>query len=83
MLHSIYTHARFVGAGLRYAERVVQDAATGVLLTDVEFQALVQRRRAQEAARKRLSKAGDASYWARRAAASIRFRRRVLLFEST
>ncbi|PSR20312.1 MAG: group II intron reverse transcriptase/maturase [Sulfobacillus acidophilus] len=83
MLHSVYTHERLIGAGLRYAERVVQDAAMGLPLTDAEYLALVQQRRAQDAARKRRSKAGDRTYWDRRAAAAARARQRVLLFEST
>lgn len=83
MLHAIYTHERLIGAGLRYAERVIQDAATGVPLTDTEYLALVRHRRTQEAAAKRQSKAGDSSYWTRRAAASARARERLLQFEST
>ncbi len=83
MLHSIYTHERLIGAKLRYAERVVQDAATGHPMTDAEYLALIRQRRGQEAQRKRQSKAGNSAYWERRATAAARARQRVLSFEST
>lgn len=83
MLHFIYTPERLLGAKLRYAERVVQDAATGHPMTDAEYLALVRQRRTKEAQRKRQSKAGDSAYWERRATAAARARQRVLAFEST
>ena len=84
MLHSIYTHERLIGAKLRYAERVVQDAATtGHPMTDAEYLALIRHRRGQEAQRKRQAKAGNSAYWERRATAAARARQRVLSFEST
>lgn len=83
MLHAIYTHERLIGAQLRYAERVVQDAATGLPMTDAEYLALIRQRRDKETQRKRHAKAGNSTYWERRAAAAARARQRVLSFEST
>ncbi len=34
MLSIIYTHERLVGAGLRYAERIIRDAPTGQPLAE-------------------------------------------------
>ncbi|ATY83826.1 group II intron reverse transcriptase/maturase [Kyrpidia spormannii] len=82
MLRSIYTHERLIKAGLRYAERIVRDAATGLPLTDDEYLALIRQRREKAAAAKRQRKADDAAYWAKRAAAYQRAQERVRKFES-
>ena len=83
VLHSIYTHERLIGAQLRYAERVVHDAATGLPMTDAEYLALIRQRRDQETQRKRHSNAGNSTYREQRASAAARARQRVLSFEST
>ena len=82
MIQSIYTHERLIGAGLRYAERIIRDAATGLPLTDQGYLAVVRQRRDKATSVKRQSKAGDTEYWARRSAAYERAQERIRRFES-
>jgi len=82
MLSSIYTHERLIGAGLRYAEKITRDAATGVSLPDDQYLAIVRQRREKAASAKRQYKAGDTVYWAKRAAAYERAQERIRKFES-
>ncbi|CAA7603411.1 Reverse transcriptase (RT) catalytic domain protein [Acididesulfobacillus acetoxydans] len=82
MLSVIYTHERLIGAGLRYAERIIRDAATGLSLTDEEYLAIIRQRREKAALAKRQHKAGDTIYWAKRAAAYERAQERIHKFES-
>lgn len=82
MLSIIYTHERLVGAGLRYAERIIRDAATGQPLADDEDLAIIRQRREKAALAKRQRKANDTAYWSRRAAAYERAQERVHKFES-
>ena len=83
MLYATYTHERLLGAGLRYAERVVRDAADGRPLTDPEYLEIVRRRREKTSSAKRQRKRGDTEYWARRHAAFNRAQDRVHKFKST
>ncbi|MFB5269950.1 hypothetical protein ACE41H_24645 [Paenibacillus enshidis] len=80
MLSLIYTHERLIGAGLRYAERIIQDAATGKPLSDSEYLSIIRKRRAKHAAGKQRSKANDKTYWERRAAAYERAKKRAQKF---
>lgn len=82
MQSSLYTLERLIGAGLRYAERIIQDAATGKPLSDAEYLSIIRKRRAKHAEGKRRSKAHDKTYWERRAAAYERAKKRVSNFES-
>lgn|GEM_PF-5787206 len=82
MLSSIYTHERLIGAGLRYAERIIRDAATGLPLTNDEYLTVIRQRREKTASVKQQHKAGDTVYWARRAAAYERAQERIRKFES-
>lgn len=82
MLYSIYTHERLIGAKLRYAERIVRDAATGLPLTDAEYLAVICQRREKASLAKKQSKAGDTLYWEKRSAAYLRAQERVRKFES-
>lgn len=82
MLSTIYTHERLMGAGLRYAERIIRDAATGQPMTDGEYLGVIRQRREKAALAKRQRKADDTAYWSRRAAAYERAQERVRKFES-
>ncbi|MDT2252645.1 hypothetical protein P7H09_15635 [Paenibacillus larvae] len=82
MLKSIYTHERLVGAGLRYAERIIRDAAAGLPMSDNEYLAIIRQRRKKAAIAKRQRKADDTEYWVKRAAAYQRVEERVRKFES-
>ena len=81
-LNVIYSHERLVGAGLKYAERTVRDAATGLPLSDTEYLAVIRQRREKKLAVKRKSKAGDSTYWTKQAAARQRNQERLKKFES-
>ena len=82
MLSIIYTHERFIGAGLHYAERIIRNAATGTSLTDDEYLEIIRKRRDKAASAKKQHKAGDTIFWAKRAAAYQRAQERVHKFES-
>lgn len=56
-LNVIYSHERLVGAGLKYAERVVRDAATGSSLPDAKYLAVIRQRREKKLMVKLKSKA--------------------------
>lgn len=81
-LNAIYSHERLVGAGLKYAERVVRGAASGSSLSDTEYLAVIRRRREEKLAIKLKSKAGDSTYWAKQAIVRQRSQERLKKFES-
>ncbi|MEM3485905.1 MAG: reverse transcriptase domain-containing protein [Candidatus Methanomethyliaceae archaeon] len=82
MLSIIYTHERFIDAGLVYTERIIRDAASGQAVTDRDFLSVINRRRAREKAQKQRSKAHDIGYWAKRKTAYDRAQERRRRFES-
>lgn len=82
MLSAIYTHERFIGAGLQYSERIIRNAATGAPLSDAEYLDVIRRRRETMAASKRAHKANDTGYWEKRSAAYQRAQERIRRFES-
>ena len=82
MLSIIYTHERLLGAGLRYTERIIRDAATGQPLVDDEYLVVIRQHREKTALAKRQRKADDTAYWSRRATAYERVQERVRKFES-
>jgi RNA-directed DNA polymerase len=81
-LNIIYTHERLIGAGLKYAERVVRDAASGSPLSGTEYLAVIRQRREKKLAVRLKSKAGDSIYWAMQAEIRQRNQERLKKFES-
>ncbi|MCI0184436.1 hypothetical protein [Sulfoacidibacillus ferrooxidans] len=61
MLSIIYTHERLVGEGLRYAERIIRDAAMGQPLTNGEYLAIIRQHRKKAVLAKRQRKANNAA----------------------
>ena len=82
MLSITYSHERFVGAWLAYAERIIRDKASGQPMTDRDFLSVIKERRTKKKAVKQRSKAHDIEYWAKRHAACDRAMERLRRFES-